>query len=98
METWKVQKNRFIARCNYFSNKKNNNSSKSNTSEVNILDENIKNYRYPKSDSINSIRKTKFACNASNETGYPKPFERTEEVYVKSCSAYDRFLSQYNWH
>jgi hypothetical protein len=51
----KSRKNRFIARCNYFSNNKNNNSLKSNTSEVNILDENIKNYRYPKSDSFNSI-------------------------------------------
>jgi hypothetical protein len=42
----KSRKNRFIARCNYFFNKKNNNLFKSNTSKVNNFDENIKDYRY----------------------------------------------------
>ena len=48
----KSRKNRFIARCNYFSNKKNNNSLKSNTSEINILDENIKNHRNAKANPL----------------------------------------------
>jgi hypothetical protein len=45
-------KNRFIARCNYFSNKKNNNSLKGNTSEINILDENIKDIKNARTNSI----------------------------------------------
>ena len=88
------RKNRFIARCNYFSNKKNNNSLKSNTSEINILDENIKNYRNARANPLELYGEVQCKDTTVEKRIFSKPFRNEKEINVQDFSGNDGLLSK----
>ena len=88
----KPSKNRFLKRCEYFSNKMDRNILKSNTSGVNISNENIRDYRNARADSFKLHREVQCEDRAVEKEVFSMFLPEEKEINVQSLFGNDGLL------